>query len=221
MTQTITIPANEKKLILQQEPGSRTIILEPNAEIEYIMSFKDEPIVPTTDPITKPPKSIIQFELKGDNSKAQIYGLFAGKNHDHVNFETRTIHSGNSTTAHTNVKTLLKDEAKSDYFGLIRIEKNTTGNDGQLSHDTMLLSKQAKSKSVPALEIEANDVKAGHSASVGQVDEEALFYLRARGLTEEQARELMIEGFFEAMLMQISDQEIASTLRENLKKSLE
>lgn len=217
MTQTITIPTNKKQLILQDEPGSRTIVLEANAEIEYILSFKDEPETPET--IAQ--KSIIQFELKGDNSKVQIYGLFAGKNKDQVKFETRTIHSGNSTTAHTNVKTLLRDEAKSDYFGLIRIEKNTTGNDGQLSHDTMLLSKQAKSKSVPALEIEANDVKAGHSASVGQVDEEALFYLRARGLTEEQARELMIEGFFEEILMQISDTQIANTLRENLKKSLE
>lgn len=212
-TQTITIPANAKKLIFQNEPGSHTIILKPNAEIEYVMSFKDAPTEAQE-------KSIIQFELKGDNSKARIYGLFAGKNHDQVKFETRTIHSGNSTTAHTNVKTLLRDEAKSDYFGLIRIEKHTTGNDGQLSHDTMLLSKQAKSKSVPALEIEANDVKAGHSASVGQVDEEALFYLRSRGLTEIQARELMIEGFFEEMLMQISDQEMASTLRESLKKSL-
>lgn len=217
-TQTITIPANAKKLIFQNEPGSHTIILEPNAEIEYVMSFKDTPAQTTTTPTES---SIIQFELKGDNSKARIYGLFAGKNHDQVKFETRTIHSGNSTSAHTNVKTLLRDEAKSDYFGLIRIEKHTTGNDGQLSHDTMLLSKQAKSKSVPALEIEANDVKAGHSASVGQVDEEALFYLRSRGLTEMQARELMIEGFFEEMLMQISDQEMASTLRESLKKSLE
>ncbi len=217
MTQTITIPANKKQLIFQDKPGSHTIILEPNAEIEYIMSFKDAPVESQE---TASSKSIIQFELKGDNSKARIYGLFAGKNHDQVKFETRTIHSGNSTTAHTNVRTLLRDEAKSDYFGLIRIEKHTTGNDGQLSHDTMLLSKQAKSKSVPALEIEANDVKAGHSASVGQVDEEALFYLRSRGLDEQQARELMIEGFFEEMLMQISDTQIANDLRESLKKSL-
>ena len=208
---TTTIPANTKQLMLQNEPGSHTIILEPNAEIQYVMSFKN------TEPTEK---SVVRFELKGDNSKAEIFGLFAGKNRDNVKFETHTIHQGNNTYGHATVKTLLRDEAQSEYFGLIRIEKDTTSSDGHLSHDTMLLSKKAKSKSVPSLEIEANDVKAGHSASVGQVDDEALFYLRSRGLSEEQARELMIDGFFEALLLQIPDESMAEKLRESLKKTL-
>lgn len=208
---TITIPANTKQLILQDKAESRTIILEPNAELQYVMSFKnDQPAQ----------KSIVKFKLQGDNSKAEIFGLFAGKNKDNVDFETHTIHEGNNTYGHTTVKTLLRDEAQSSYFGLIRIEKDTTMSDGHLSHDTMLLSKKAKSKSVPSLEIEANDVKAGHSASVGQVDDEALFYLRSRGLTEEQARELMIDGFFESLLMQIPDESMAEKLRDSLKKTL-
>lgn len=211
MTPTITIPANTTQLLLQDKPGSRTIILESNARLEYVMSFKNE--IPED-------RSVLTFELKGDNSHAEILGLFAGKNQDTMKFETRTIHQGNNTYGHATVKTLLRDEAVSDYFGLIRIEKHTSANDGHLSHDTMLLSKKAKSKSVPSLEIEANDVKAGHSASVGQVDDEALFYLRSRGLTEEQARELMIDGFFESLLMQISDLDIAEKLRNNLKKIL-
>lgn len=208
---TITIPANTKQLLLQDKPESRTIILESNAELHYVMSFKNEE--PTE-------KSIVKFHLQGDNSKAEIFGLFAGKDKDYVAFETHTIHEGNNTYGHTTVKTLLKDEAKSEYFGLIRIEKNTEASDGHLSHDTMLLSKKAKSKSVPSLEIEANDVKAGHSASVGQVDDEAVFYLRSRGLNEEQARELMIEGFFEDLLMKIEDVSMADRLRNNLKNSL-
>ncbi len=208
---TITIPANTKQLILQDKPESRNIILEENAEVQYIVSFKNE----------KPEdKSIITFELNGDRSHAEIFGLFAGKNNDRMSFETRTVHKGNNTYGHATVKTLLKDEAQSDYFGLIRIEKDTTQSDGHLSHDTMLLSKKAKSRSVPSLEIEANDVKAGHSASVGQVDEEAIFYLRSRGLTEEQARELMIDGFFESLLLQIPDESMASQLRESLQQSL-
>lgn len=208
---TITIPANTKQLLLQDQPGSRTIILEPNAELQYVMSFKNSE--PTE-------KTILKFKLQGDNSKAEIFGLFAGKNQENVDFETHTIHEGNNTYGHTTVKTLLKDEAQSSYFGLIRIEKDTKSSDGHLSHDTMLLSKKAKSKSVPSLEIEANDVKAGHSASVGQVDEEAVFYLRSRGLNEEQARELMIDGFFESLLLRIPDESMAEKLRESLKQSL-
>lgn len=208
---TITIPKNTKQTILQDKPESRTITLESGTQLEYVMSFKN------TNPEEK---SVLTFELNGENAHVEILGLFAGKNSDTVKFETRTVHNADNTYGHATVKTMLKDKATSDYFGLIRIEKDTHASDGHLSHDTMLLSKQAKSKSVPSLEIEANDVKAGHSASVGQVDEEAVFYLRSRGLSEEQARELMIEGFFESLLMNITDPEIADKVRNNLHNTL-
>lgn len=211
MTQSLTIPKSTHQILLQDTPGSRTITLEENANLQYVLSFKDA--VPNE-------KSIITFELNGDHSHVDILGLFTGNNSDTVTFETRTIHNANDTYGHAQIKTMLKDRATSDYFGLIRIEKDTQQSDGHLSHDTMLLSKQAKSKSVPALEIEANDVKAGHSASVGQVDEEVIFYLRSRGLSEHQARELMIEGFFESLLLQINDEKIADQLRKTLRTSL-
>lgn len=208
---TIIIPANTKRVILQDKPESRTITLEENSEVQYVMSFKN---------ITPEEKSTITFQLNGKKAHAEIFGLFAGKKSDSVRLETRTIHNADDTYGHAMVRTMLKDKAQSDYFGLVRIEKGTHGSDGHLSHDTMLLSKQARSKSVPSLEIEANDVKAGHSASVGQVDDEAVFYLRSRGLTEVQARELMIEGFFEDLLAKISDKKISEKVRKNLQQSL-
>lgn len=208
---TIAIPPNSKQLILQDKPESRTITLEKDSKLQYVMSFRNS---------TPEEKSTITFELNGENAHVEILGLFAGKDSDTVKFETRTVHNADNTYGHATVRTMLKDKAMSDYFGLIRIEKNTKGSDGHLSHDTMLLSKQAKSKSVPSLEIEANDVKAGHSASVGQVDEEAVFYLRSRGLNEDQARELMVEGFFEDLLEKISDENMAATVRMQLHKSL-
>ncbi len=211
MTQLLTIPKSAKQIIFQDAPGSYTITLEENAEIQYVISFKNS---------NPEEKSVITFRLNGDHARVNIIGLFAGKNSDTVKFETQTIHNANNTYGHAQIKTMLKDKATSDYFGLIRIEKHTHESDGHLSHDTMLLSKQAKSKSVPALEIEANDVKAGHSASVGQVDEETIFYLCSRGLSEEQARELMIEGFFESLLEQINDDKIATQVRESLQATL-
>jgi Fe-S cluster assembly protein SufD len=208
---TITIPPNTKQILLQNKPESRTITLKKDSHLEYIMSFKNS---------HPEEKSIVTFELDEENAHVEIFGLFTGKDSDSIKFETRTIHKADNTYGHTTVRTMLKDGAVSDYFGLIRIEKNTKGTDGHLSHDAMLLSKQAKSKSVPSLEIEANDVKAGHSASVGQVDEEAVFYLRSRGLSENQARELMIEGFFEELLGKISDENTAQRVRTQLHQSL-
>lgn len=214
---TLTIPKNSKQTIFQDAPESRIITLEENAQLQYVVSFKDIKPKSAGD---KPEKSIITFELNGHKSHVDIIGFFAGKNSETMSFETKTIHKGDNTYGHARIKTMLKDKAQSDYFGLIRIEKDTHGSDGHLSHDTMLLSKQAKSKSVPALEIEANDVTAGHSASVGQVDEEAVFYLRSRGLSEEQARELMIDGFFESLLSEISDKEVAEKIRTQITTSL-
>lgn len=207
----LTIPKSAKQIIFQDAPGSHTITLEESAELQYILSFKNS---------NPEEKSIITFKLNGDHARVNIIGLFAGKNSDTVKFETQTIHNANNTYGHAQIKTMLKDKSTSDYFGLIRIEKHTHESDGHLSHDTMLLSKQAKSKSVPALEIEANDVTVGHSASVGQVDEEAVFYLRSRGLSEDQARELMIDGFFESLLSEISDKEVAEKIRTQITTSL-
>lgn len=228
-TSQLIIGQDEKRIILQDQPGSRTIVLEPRAHLQYILSFADTTnanatitaAATTNNATTAKPRSILRFELRGDESHVEIVGLFAGKNHDQFAFETHTIHIGNNTFGHAEIKTLLADEATSDYFGLIRIEKNTHGNDGHLSHATMLLSEKAKSKSIPSLEIEASDVKAGHSASVGQVDEEALFYLMSRGLALDEAKRLMLDGFFEPLLEKIEDIKIAENLRKQLQYSIQ
>lgn len=202
-----TIPPRTARVIFQNEPGSHTITLGEQSELLYILSFKNK---------NPDDESVIELRLDGADAHAEIIGLFAGGGNDTVRFKTRALHRADRTYAHTTIKTMLRDDARSDYTGLIRIEPHTRETDGHLAHDTILLSSTAKSRSIPSLEIEAHDVKAGHSASIGQIDEEVLFYLKSRGLTEEQAREIIIEGFFESALGKIPDKDIAEQIRTSL-----
>jgi Fe-S cluster assembly protein SufB/Fe-S cluster assembly protein SufD len=77
----------------------------------------------------------------------------------------------------------------------------------------MILSKEARADAIPGLEIETNDVKATHSASVAQINDEELFYLMSRGLSEDSAKKLIIIGFFEPLIERIPVLEIAKRIR--------
>ena len=100
----------------------------------------------------------------------------------------------------------MKDRAKSLFKGMIRINKNANKSRSFLSGRSILLSKDAKSDSIPSLEILTNDVKATHSASVSQIDDELIFYLQSRCLNKRDAERIIIEGFLEPMSRSMSYQ---------------
>jgi Fe-S cluster assembly protein SufB/Fe-S cluster assembly protein SufD len=97
----------------------------------------------------------------------------------------------------------LKGESRSLFKGMIKIGTTAKNSRAYLAHHAMLLEKAAKSDAIPGLEILTNEVKATHSASVAQIDEEQLFYLMARGLTQNEARKMIVLGFFEPVLARI------------------
>ena len=83
-----------------------------------------------------------------------------------------------------------------------------------------MLSKDAKAKTIPSLEIKANDVKAGHSATIGKVDKDLLFYLQSRGINKKLGEKLLIRGFLEADLQKIHDEKTRLKVAQELEKSL-
>jgi Fe-S cluster assembly protein SufB/Fe-S cluster assembly protein SufD len=108
---------------------------------------------------------------------------------------------------------VVKDKAKAIFKGMIRIEANAKNSRAYLAEHAMILSKDALADAIPGLEIETNDVKATHSASVAQIDEEEIFYLMARGLSEDEAKKLIIVGFFEPLVERIPVPEVARRIR--------
>jgi FeS assembly protein SufD len=122
-------------------------------------------------------------------------------------------HHGANTTGHAIAKGVVKDRARSIFKGMIRIDKNAKNSRAYLAEHAMILGKDALADAIPGLEIETNEVKATHSASVSQINEEEIFYLMSRGLSKDNAKKLIIVGFFEPVVERIPVPEVARRIR--------
>ena len=103
---------------------------------------------------------------------------------------------------------------------MIRVEKEAQKTDAYQKNDTLVLDHTARVDSIPGLEIEANDVRCTHGATAGQVDDEMVFYLQARGISRETAVRLIIEGFFANVYDRITLEPVQETLREAVESKL-
>ncbi len=161
---------------------------------------------------------VISAKARGATCEC-IFFILGNKNHSYL-AKIEANHIAPNTQIRMKVRAGLSDEAVCHIEGDCKIEKTAHGTNTYFAHHTLLLSDTAKTKSSPNLEIKTDDVKAGHSASVGKIDEDALFYLCSRGLTEAQARALLVQGFFETEINNIPDKKIQETLREAVKNFL-
>jgi Fe-S cluster assembly protein SufD len=138
--------------------------------------------------------------LEGPGARSDMLGLYFARGRQHFDHNTRQDH----VSAHANSDLLYKgalfDRSKTIFRGVIRVFPGAQRTDAYQTNRNLLLSDRAEAVSLPNLEIEADDVKCSHGATVGQLDEEEMFYLRSRGLTREQAEKLVIFGFFGEVL---------------------
>lgn len=162
----------------------------------------------------------ITFEFAGSGSELNCLGLIVGTGSMKFAFETISLHLVPETKASYRIRAAMFDRSFVDYKGNLVITKPAQITDTYLSHDTLLLSDFARAKTVPALEIEADDVKAGHAATIGKVDDELMFYLLSRGIVKKEAEQMLINSFFESQLALIPDEEIREGLRAEIIKAL-
>jgi len=148
----------------------------------------------------------IEYFLNGAGASANDSEVIFGNNDQSFDIQTNVNHESPSTEGKVIEKSILRNKSKSLFKGMIRIKENATKSNSFLSGRSILLDKDAKSDSIPGLEIFTNDVKATHSASVAQIDEEQVFYLRTRCLTKEEAERTIIEGFLEPLSRKMSYQ---------------
>jgi FeS assembly protein SufD len=144
--------------------------------------------------------------LTGIGANATDTEVVFGNKNQSFDITSNLIHVAPSTTGRVLEKSVLKDTSKSLFKGMIRIEKEAHHAESYLSGHSILLDKGAKSDSIPGLEIFTNDVKATHSASVAQIDDEHLFYLGTRCLNKSDAQKIIIEGFLEPLSRKMSYQ---------------
>ncbi|MDG6907287.1 MAG: Fe-S cluster assembly protein SufD [Nitrososphaerota archaeon] len=137
-----------------------------------------------------------------------------GDNEQRFDLVSDLSHVGQSTRGRILSNSVLNDKAQSVFKGMIRIGKDAKNSNAYLAGHAILLSEDAKSDAIPGLEILTNDVKATHSASVSQIDEEQIFYIMSRGLSESEAKKFIVLGFLEPAISRIKSEELRDTIRD-------
>ncbi|CAD6368782.1 FeS assembly protein SufD [metagenome] len=148
----------------------------------------------------------IEYFLNGTGASANDSEVIFGNNEQSFDIQTNVNHESPSTEGRVVEKSILRNKSKSLFKGMIRIKEKATKSNSFLSGRSILLDKDAKSDAIPGLEIFTNDVKATHSASVAQIDEEQIFYLKTRCLSKEEAERTIVEGFLEPLSRKMSYQ---------------
>jgi len=157
--------------------------------------------------------SYLDSVLKGDGSAVEDYEIVFGGNEQQFNLSSNLFHEGASTRGKVMAKGVFGDKSKGLFRGMININKNAKNSNSYVSGHSIILSKNASSDAIPGLQIENNDVKATHSASVAQINEEQVFYLMSRGFTEDQARKFVVSGFLEPVIKQIPLREVVAIIK--------
>ncbi|MEX0656482.1 MAG: SufD family Fe-S cluster assembly protein [Nitrosopumilaceae archaeon] len=148
----------------------------------------------------------IDYHLNGTGASVNDSEVIFGNNEQSFDLSANVNHEKPSTEGRVIEKSILKNKSKSLFKGMIRIKEKAVKSQSFLSGRSILLDKDAKSDSIPGLEIFTNDVKATHSASVSQVDEEQIYYLGTRCLSRKEAERIIVEGFVEPLSRTMSYQ---------------
>jgi len=133
--------------------------------------------------------------LDDENCTANLYGLYLTESSQHVDNHTLIDHAKPRCKSNELYKGVLNDKSRGVFNGKVFVRKDAQKTNAYQSNKAILLSKEALVDTKPQLEIYADDVKCSHGAAIGQLDEDALFYLRTRGIGEEQARGVLIRAF--------------------------
>ena len=166
-------------------------------------------------------KANLEAALRGQGASTQMLGILWGYGHQHTDYHTVQDHIAPHTTSDLLYKGALRDEARSIFSGRIRVVKGAHGTDAYQANRNVLLSEHASAFPSPNLEIEANEVRCTHGASVGKIDQDQLFYLMSRGIPREAATRMVVEGFFEEVLQREPAGSIRGNLRELIARKMD
>ncbi len=142
----------------------------------------------------------VHSRLVGRGSSTEMLGMSVGGGIQQFDHHTFQEHIAPQCKSDLLFKTVLLDRANSLYRGLIKVHKDAQGTDAYQANRNLLLSPKAKADSMPLLEIEANEVRCTHGATIGRLDELQLFYLMSRGIQRWQAEKIVVDGFLKPVI---------------------
>jgi Fe-S cluster assembly protein SufD len=218
--------------------GVVELILRKNAQLDYVnvqdwdrkaYNFSTERAIVGRDATlhwvvsgmgSRLTKSFIDSSLVGPGSTALMSGVFFGDGRQHLDYDTQQNHIAAHTTSDLLYKGALKDRARSVWQGMIKVFPGAQGTDGYQANRNLILEKTARADSIPGLEIEADDVRCTHGATVSQLDPEEVFYIQSRGLPLGETQRLIVQGFFSPVIERIPLEGVRERLTDEIIKKV-
>ncbi len=165
-------------------------------------------------------KTRVEASLVGQGSDAELKSIYFASGKQFFDFHTLQDHQVGNTRSDLLFKGALQDTARTVYAGLIRIEKGAARSDAYQANRNLVLSDHAKATSIPMLEIDNNDVRCTHGATVGPVDPQSMFYLQSRGIPAPTAKRMIVQGFFGDVLDRIPFEHARNLIEADLEARL-
>jgi len=153
----------------------------------------------------------VNFTAAG--GRARLYGAYLARGRQHMDHTTRVRHDHPGCTTDELFKGVMEDQGHGVFQGLVHVAPGAIGTNANQKNTNLLLSDRAVADSKPELEILADDVKCSHGATIGDLDPDEIFYLRARGLDGDAARRLLLTGYVEDVIARVENESLAAVLR--------
>lgn len=160
----------------------------------------------------------LNIDVNGQNCTTNLSGAYLLKGNQHIDNHTVVDHKVANCESHELYKGVIDDKSTAVFNGKVFVRKNAQKINAFQSNANVLLSDDATVDSKPELEIYADDVKCSHGSTTGQLDEEAIFYLRARGISEKSARKLIVSAFINDVLLKIDNNDFKEYIHRLLKE---
>ena len=161
-------------------------------------------------------KNDIRTNLIGENADVDLAGLYVPKPKSTFDYNLKINHKVKKTTSSQLFKGILNKNSRASFTGLVKIDKDCSDCKSFQANNNLLLSEKAQIKSDPQLEIYCDEVECSHGSTIGQFDEDALFYICSRGISKKNAKNIMLEAFYSDVL----DRVINLTLKESIKERI-
>jgi Fe-S cluster assembly protein SufD len=159
-------------------------------------------------------------DVAGPGSSAEMDGIFFASDNQHFDQTTWQIHSSPHTYSRLLYKGAVKDKGHSVYQGIIQAKPGAIDVDAYQTNNNLVLNDGAKADTIPGLLIDADDLKCSHGATIGNVNEEEVFYLKTRGLSDQQARKIVIMGYFEEIIERLPFDCVQALVRSRVEAKL-
>ena len=218
--------------------GAVEIIAQPNASVRYVdlqqwghkvVNFNTKRAIAHEDSNvywdlgelgSRLTKTFIDTQLVGNGANTECNGVYFLDETQHVDLDTMMHHTAYSTTGDLLLHGALKDKARAIFIGMIKIDPVGQLTDSYLKNQNLLLDDTCRADSIPSLEIDANDVRASHAATISQVEEEYVFYLQSRGIPRKVAVQMIVEGFFETVFARMGDERVREHLMDAVSQKM-